>query len=96
MAGSNQRYLIDYAWIFIFAGIMTYFWIVDNMQNIDLKFEKMEVLKNLTSNFESQNSRIKQIDTEIFDNKLLIDKENIKKAEQSKSLSVVSKKKEEF
>jgi hypothetical protein len=37
MAGSNQRYLIDYAWIFIFAGIMTYFWIVDKMQNIDLK-----------------------------------------------------------
>ena len=66
------------------------------MQNIDLKFEKMEVLKNLSSNFESQNSRIKQIDTEIFDNKLLIDKENIKKAEQSKSLSVVSKKKEEL
>ena len=66
------------------------------MKNIDLKFEKMEVLKNLTSNHETKNSRIKQIDTEIFDNKLAIDKENMIRAEENKSFSEVTKQKNEF
>lgn len=63
------------------------------MSNIDLKFEKMDVLKGLTSNHDTWESRIKQIDTEIFDNKLAIDKENILKAEQNKSYQEVSKNK---
>lgn len=66
------------------------------MQNIDLKFEKMETLKNLTSSHDTMESRIKQIDTEIFDNKLAIDKENMQKASQSKGLAEVTKNKEEL
>ena len=66
------------------------------MQNIDLKFEKMETLKNLTSSHDTWNSRIKQIDTEVFDNKLAIDKENMIKAEQNKSFTEISKIKEEL
>ena len=66
------------------------------MKNIDLKFEKMEVLKNLTSNHDTWNSRVKQIDSEIFDNKLQIDKENIQKAEQNKSYQVILKAKNEL
>ena len=50
------------------------------MSNIDLKFAKMEELKNITSSHKTWESRIKQIDQEIFDNKLAIDKENISKA----------------
>ena len=66
------------------------------MKNIDLKFEKMEVLKGLTANHESWNSRIKQIDTEIFDNKLAIDKENMLKAEQNKSYQEIAKTKNDL
>ncbi|MBR6252559.1 MAG: chromosome segregation protein SMC [Clostridia bacterium] len=66
------------------------------MQNIDTKFEKMETLKNLTASHDTWNSRIKQIDTEIFDNKLAIDKENMVKAEQNKSFTEISKIKSEL
>ena len=40
------------------------------MALIDTKFEKMEVLKNLTSNHDTWSSRINQIDSELFDNKI--------------------------
>ena len=66
------------------------------LQNLDLKFEKMETLNDLTSNHNTWNSRIKQIDTEIFDNKLAIDKENMIKSEQNKSFSEISKIKQEL
>ena len=66
------------------------------MQNIDIKFEKMEVLKGLTSSHDTQSSRIKQIDTEIFDNKLAIDKENMAKTEQNKSYQEIAKVKNEL
>jgi len=63
------------------------------MSNIDIKFEKMEVLKGVSSNHDTWNSRVKQIDAEIFDNKLAIDKENMLKAEQNKSLLEATKSK---
>ena len=66
------------------------------MENINTKFEKMETLKNLTSSHDTWNSRIKQIDQEVFDNKVSIDKENIIKTEANKSFSKVSESKEEL
>lgn len=66
------------------------------MQNIDIKFEKMEILKDLTASSETSNSRIKQIDEEVTDNKLALDKERMKKEDENRELSKVSKEKEEF
>ena len=66
------------------------------MQNIDTKFEKMEVLKNFTSNRDTWNSRIKQIDTEVFDNERAIDKENMAKAELNKTYQGLLKSKNEL
>ena len=66
------------------------------MDNINLKFEKMETLKNLTSSHDTWNSRIKQIDQEVFDNKVAIDKENIVKADRNKTYTDVVKTKEEL
>ena len=66
------------------------------MENIDVKFEKMEILKNLTANAETSNSRIKQIDEEINDNKYNLDKERMKKEDENVELTKVSKAKEEL
>jgi len=66
------------------------------MENIDLKFEKMEILKDLTANSETSNSRIKQIDEEINDNKLILDKERMKKEDENAEFSKVSKTREEL
>ncbi|MBO5142912.1 MAG: chromosome segregation protein SMC [Clostridia bacterium] len=66
------------------------------MENIDVKFEKMEVLKDLTANSETNNSRIKQIDEEIKDNKYTLDKERMKKEDENVELTKVSKVKEEL
>ena len=66
------------------------------MQNIDVKFEKMEILKDLTASSETSSSRIKQIDEEINDNKLTLDKERMKKEDENIELTKVSKVKEEL
>ena len=66
------------------------------MENIDVKFEKMEVLKDLTASSETSNSRIKQIDEEINDNKYTLDKERMKKEDENIELTKVSKEKEEL
>lgn len=66
------------------------------MENIDVKFEKMEILKDLTANSETSNSRIKQIDEEINDNKYTLDKERMKKEDENVELTKVSKVKEEL
>jgi chromosome segregation protein len=66
------------------------------MQNIDIKFEKMEVLKNFSSNRDIWDSRIKQIDTEVFDNERAIDKENMAKAELNKTYQGLLKSKNEL
>ena len=66
------------------------------MKNIDLKFEKMETLKNLSSNHDTWESRIKQIDSEVLENKVAEDKEKMYKQEQSKSFDVISKDKAEL
>ncbi len=66
------------------------------MENIDVKFEKMEILKDLTASSETSNSRIKQIDEEINDNKYTLDKERMKKEDENVELTKVSKVKEEL
>ena len=66
------------------------------MENIDVKFEKMEILKDLTASSETSNSRIKQIDEEINDNKYTLDKEKMKKEDENVELAKVSKIKEEL
>ena len=60
------------------------------MENIDLKFEKMEVLKNLSTNTESSSRRISQINDEISDNIHSMDKEKMVKEDQQKVLNEVS------
>ena len=52
------------------------------MQNIDLKFEKMQLLTNLTASLESSKSRINQIDEEIRDNIHDLDKEKMVKEDE--------------
>jgi len=66
------------------------------MQNIDLKFEKMEIIKGLSSNFESLKSRVKQIDKEVFDNKVTKDGENLKKEDQEKEIKSIKKSKDDL
>lgn len=61
------------------------------MENIDIKFEKMEILKDLTANSETSHSRMKQIDTEIEENKYQLDKERMKKEDETAILSQVTK-----
>ncbi len=61
------------------------------MDNIDLKFEKMEILRELTSNTEANNRRIRQVDEEIQDNIHNLDKEKIIKEDATKSLNEVTK-----
>jgi chromosome segregation protein len=66
------------------------------MKNIDLKFEKMETLKGLSSNHSMWENRTKQIDSEILENKVAEDKEKFHKAEQEKSFDQISKSKVEL
>lgn len=60
------------------------------MDNIDLKFEKMEVLRDLTSNTEANSRRISQIDEEIGDNIHSLDKERMIKEDAMQGLNQVS------
>ena len=43
MAGSNQRYLIDYAWMFILAGILIFMILLEKLKSVEAKriLEKM-------------------------------------------------------
>ncbi len=52
------------------------------MDNIDLKFEKMQVLTNLTANLESSKSRINQISEEVRENIHELDKEKMSKEDE--------------
>ncbi len=63
------------------------------MQNIDAKFEKMEILKDLTANLEASNSRVKQIDIEVKDNGLALDKEKMQLEEETKKKREIDKNK---
>lgn len=60
------------------------------MDNIDLKFEKMEVLRDLVANTEANSRRITQIDEEIRDNIHNLDKERMVKEDASKGLNEVT------
>lgn len=60
------------------------------MDNIDLKFEKMEVLRDLSANSEANLRRIRQIDEELRDNISSLDRERMSKEDASKTLNEVT------
>lgn len=60
------------------------------MDNIDLKFEKMEVLRDLSANSEANLRRIRQIDEEVRDNISSLDRERMTKEDASKTLNEVT------
>lgn len=62
------------------------------MSNIDLKFEKMGVLSNITANTESTSRRIAQIDVELKENIHELDKERMVKEDANVFLSEVTSK----
>ena len=62
----------------------------DIMQNIDLKFEKMQVLSNMNATLESGRSRMKQIDEEIRDNIHELDKEKMNKEDEMQAFNKAS------
>lgn len=66
------------------------------MKNIDIKFEKMEILKDLTANSETVLSRAKQIDDEVKENIYQLDKEKMKKEDEKILLNKISKEKNEL
>ena len=61
------------------------------MENMNLKFEKMETLSDLTASLEADNRRTKQIDEEVSDNIHEIDKEKMKKEDETLALNQVTK-----
>ena len=63
------------------------------MNNINLKFEKMEVVTDLSSNIEADNRRIKQIELELEENIHELDKERMKKEDANVVLNNVTSKK---
>ena len=48
MAGSNQRYLIDYAWMFIFAGILIFISIYNLLKSEEAKMVLNKLLVIIT------------------------------------------------
>ena len=66
------------------------------MTNMDLKFEKMELLSDLSANVEANNRRINQIGNEIDDNIHELDKEKMKKEDEQVALGKVAKEKNEL
>ncbi len=66
------------------------------MANIDLKFEKMEVLSDLNASLEADNRRNKQIDDEVSDNIHELDKERMKKEDEMLLLNKVTKERNEL
>ena len=66
------------------------------MANMDLKFEKMEILSDLTANVEANNRRVTQIGNEIDDNIHELDKEKMQKEDEQVALSKVTKEKNDL
>lgn len=60
------------------------------MQNIDFKFEKMQIFTNLTASIESGKSRIKQIEDETKDNVHELDKERMIKEDELITFNKIS------
>ncbi len=60
------------------------------MQNIDLKFEKMQVLSDLNAGLEASRSRMKQIDEEVRDNIHELDKEKMVKEDEMQGFNSIS------
>lgn len=48
MAGSNQRYLIDYAWMLILAGILIFFILYESLKSIEAKKILQGILCTIT------------------------------------------------
>lgn len=66
------------------------------MNNIDLKFEKMEVLADISTNIESSNRRVTQIENEVRENIHELDKSRMDKEEESVLLRDVTSKKDKM
>lgn len=66
------------------------------MSNMDLKFEKMEILSDLSANVEANSRRVVQIGNEIDDNIHELDKEKMQKEDEQIELSKVTKSKNEL
>lgn len=66
------------------------------MANMDLKFEKMELLSDLSANVEANNRRISQIEDEISDNIHELDKEKMQKEDEQAVFSKVTKEKNDL
>ena len=64
--------------------------------NMDLKFEKMSVLTDISANIEANNRRITQIDNEVRENVHELDKERMVKEDASILLNKVTSKKNEL
>lgn len=62
------------------------------LSNMDLKFEKMEILSDISANIEAESRRITQIDNEIRDNVHELDKERMVKEDANVLLSEVTTK----
>ena len=63
------------------------------MSNMDLKFEKMEVLTDVSASIEANNRRITQIDSEVRENIHELDKARMEKEDESVLLNEVTSKK---
>lgn len=63
------------------------------LSNLDLKFEKLEILTDISANVEASNRRLSQIDEEIRDNIHELDKERMVKEEANVLLNEVTSKK---
>ena len=66
------------------------------IENMNFKFDKMEILKDLTSNEEANSRRIEQIKTEIDDNIHELDKEKMKKEDEQIELNKIVKERNEL
>lgn len=66
------------------------------MKNIDIKFEKMEVLSDISTNIESNNRRIAQINTEVSENIHELDKVRMQKEDENVLLRDVTIKRDNF
>lgn len=66
------------------------------MANMDLKFEKMELLSDLSANVEANNRRVNQIENEISDNIHELDKEKMQKEDEQAIFNKVTKDKNEL
>ena len=63
------------------------------MSNLDVKFEKMEVLSDISANIEAENRRKTQIENELRENIHELDKERMNKEDENILLSEVTSKK---